>query len=268
MRTVEWILSRAALAAMTFVPVSAQWLNYPSPGVPRLANGQPNLSAPAPRAADGKPDLSGLWLIEGGNNVNNFGGIGPGTTQFWDIYAGIKEGLPFQPWAAELRKTRKSENSKTSPGVHCLPIGILQMHTVPFPRRLVQAPGYLAMLHEREGFRQIFTDGRPVLSDPQPTWLGYSTGKWDGDTLVVQTTGFRDGLWADNNGTPLTDAAKITERFRPNFGKLEVEVTVDDPKAYTKPWTVHLNQSIMVDTDLLEYVCNEDEKDSSHMVGK
>ena len=108
-----------------------------------------------------------------------------------------------------------------------------------------------------------------LSSDAQPTWLGYSTGKWDRDTLVVQTTGFREGLWADNNGTPLTGATKITERFRrPNFGKLEVEVTVDDPKAYTKPWTIMVKQSIMLDTDLLEYVCTEGERDVSHMVGK
>jgi len=152
---------RWALALAMVASANAQWLNYRTAGVPRLPNGEPNLSAPAPRAADGKPDLSGLWLIEGGGAVNNFGGFGPGTTQFWDIYAGHKEGLPYQPWAAEVRKARQSENSKTSPGVRCLPVGILQMHTVPFPRRIVQAPGYLAILHEREGFRQIFTDGRP-----------------------------------------------------------------------------------------------------------
>jgi len=259
-----WTVALAMAAS-----ADAQWLNYPTAGVPRLPNGQPNLSAPAPRTADGKPDLSGIWMVEAQGAPDGFGGIAQGTTQFWDIDAGIKGGLPYQPWAAELRKARKSEHSKDSPGVRCLPVGILQMHTVPFPWRIVQAPGFMAILHEREGFRQIFTDGRPVLSDAQPTWLGYSAGKWDGDTLVVVTTGFREGLWADNNGTPLTGAAKITERFRrPNFGKLEVEVTVDDPKAYTKPWTVTVNQSIMLDTDLLEYVCTEGERDVSHMVGK
>lgn len=258
-----------SVALVMVASAHAQWLNYPTAGVPRLPNGQPNLSAPAPRTADGKPDLSGIWLIDAPGITDGFGGTGQRTSVFWDIDAGLKGGLPYQPWAAELRKARQAENSKTSPGIRCLPIGILQMHTVPFPWRIVQVPGYMALIHEREGHRQIFTDGRPVLSDPQPTWLGYSTGKWDRDTLVVQTTGFRDGLWADNNGTPLTDAAKITERFRrPNFGKLEIEVTVDDPKAYTKPWTVKLNQSIMVDTDLLEYVCTENERDTSHMVGK
>jgi hypothetical protein len=259
-----WTLALAMAA-----PICAQWLDYPTAGVPRLPNGEPNLSAPAPRTADGHPDLSGLWIIEsrGGGPADAFGANR--TAQFWDIDAGNPERLPYQPWAADLRKARMAENSKTSPGIRCLPIGIIQMHTVPFPWKLVQVPGYIAILHEREGQRQIFTDGRPVLTDAQPAWLGYSTGKWEGDTLVVQTTGFRDGLWADNNGTPLTGAAKLTERFRrPNFGRLEIEVTVDDPKAYTKPWTVKLNESIMVDTDMLEYYCAEGERDSSHILGR
>jgi hypothetical protein len=261
-----WHMMWTVALAMA-APAHAQWLGYPTAGVPRLPNGRPNLSAPAPRTAEGKPDLSGIWIIEGAADPT---ADGPQrTVQFWDIDAGLKGGLPFQPWAADVRRARVAENSKTSPGIQCLPIGILQMHTVPFPWRIVQVPGYIAILHEREGQRQIFTDGRPVLTDPQPSWLGYSTGKWDGDTLVVQTAGFRDGLWADNNGTPLTGAAKVTERFRrPNFGKLEIEVTVDDPKAYTKPWTVQVRETIQVDTDLLEYVCTENERDASHMVGK
>jgi hypothetical protein len=263
---VTWRVTWSVALAMA-APAHAQWLDYPTAGVPRLANGQPNLSAPAPRTADGKPDLSGIWIIE--SAADPTAGGAQRTAQFWDIDAGLKGGLPYQPWAADTRKAREAENSKTSPGIRCLPIGILQMHTVPFPWRLVQAPGYIAILHEREGQRQIFTDGRPLLKDPQPSWLGYSTGKWEGDTLVVQTNGFRDGLWADNNGNPLTSAAKITERFRrPNFGRLEIEATVDDPKAYTKPWTVKINEGIQVDTDILEYVCAEGERDAPHIVGK
>ena len=262
LRHVAWIVALAMAA-----PAHAQWLDYPTAEVPRLASGRVNRSAPTPRTADGHPDFSGIWIIESAADLTST--APERTAQFWDIDAGTKGGLPFQPWAAEARKARIAENSKTSPGIRCLPIGILQMHTVPFPWRIVQVPGYIAIIHEREGHRQIFTDGRPVLADPQPSWLGYSTGKWQGDALVVQTNGLRDGLWADNNGTPLTGAAKITERFRrPNFGKLEIEVTVDDPKAYTKPWTVQVNEAILVDTDLLEYVCTENEKDTSHMVGK
>jgi hypothetical protein len=144
------------------------------------------------------------------------------------------------------------------------------MQTHPFPSRIVQTPGFITILHERDmEYRQIFTDARPLPTDPQPSWNGYSSGKWEGDTLVVDTIGFRDGLWADYNGSPLTGAARITERFRRlNYGTLEIEVTVDDPKAYTKPWTVKLNQSIVLDEDLLEYVCLEGEKDVVHMVGK
>src|SRR6266849_1821087 len=140
----RWTLAFAMVAS-----AHAQWLNYPTAGVPHLANGQPNLSAPAPRTADGKPDLSGIWMVDAQGAPDGFGGIAQGTTQFWDIDFGLKGGLPYQPWAAELRKARKLEHSKDSPGVRCLPVGIIQMHTVPFPRRIVQAPGFIALLHER-----------------------------------------------------------------------------------------------------------------------
>ena len=259
----------ALLAAMPAL-LPAQWVNYPTAGVPKTRSGSPNLSAPAPRTADGKPDFSGIWEAEKRSLSDGFGGSGPRVEQFADIGAGLEGGLPYQAWAADLAKTRHAENSKDNPDPRCLPLGILQMHTHPFPRKMVQAPGLLIILHERNvEYRQIFTDGRPLPSDPQPSWNGYSSGKWEGDTLVVTTTGFRDGLWADYNGSPMTDAAKMTERFRRvNYGTMEIEVTVDDPKAYTKPWTVKLNQRIALDTELLEYVCLENEKDVSHLVGK
>jgi hypothetical protein len=150
-----------------------------------------------------------------------------------------------------------------------MPLGILQMNTHPFPRRFVQAPGYLAILHERDmEYRQIFTDGRPLPEDPQPSWNGYSTGRWAGDALLVETKGFREGLWADYDGSPLTGAAKITERFRrTNFGSMEIEMTVND-RAYTRPWSVKIALALQLDSDLLEYVCLEGERDSAHMVGK
>ena len=137
-------------------------------------------------------------------------------------------------------------------------------------RKVVQVPGLLVILNERNaGYRQIFTDGRPLPEDPQPSWNGYSTGKWEGDTLVVQTAGFRDGMWLDRSGSPITGAAKLTERFRrPNYGTLEIEVTMDDPKAYTKPWTVKLTESIVLNTELMDYICSENEKDIKHLVGK
>jgi hypothetical protein len=260
----------AIVLAACSASLSAQWLHYPTAGVPKKPEGLPDLAAPAPRA-DGKPDLSGIWEpIPQPTPQPVNPAIQQRVSQFWNIGAGLEGGLPYQPWAADLRKAREAEQSKDNPDVRCLPLGILQMHAHPFPRRIVQVPGYIAILHERDmEYRQIFTDGRALPNDPQPSWNGYSSGKWEGDTLVVETNGFRDGLWADYNGSPITSAAKITERFRRlNYGTLEIEVTVDDPKAYTKPWTVKLRQSIVLDADLLEYVCLENEKDVSHMVGK
>lgn len=262
------ILTLGFLAAPV---VSAQWFHYPTASVPKTKDGKPDLAAPAPLTSDGKPDFSGVWQpVSRNRGPESLEGQAQRQTQFWDIGLGIAGGLPYQPWAADLRKTRMADFSKDNPDVRCLPLGILQMQTHPMIRRIMQTPGFIAILHERDmEYRQIFTDGRPLPDDPQPSWNGYSSGKWDGDTLVVESIGFRDGLWADYNGSPLTDAARITERFRrPNFGNLEVEVTVNDPKAYTKPWTVTLSQAIVLDTDLLEYVCLENERDTRHMTGK
>jgi hypothetical protein len=270
MRTMPNPALAIVFAGATMV-LSAQWLHYPTRAVPKSKTGKPDLTAPAPRGADGKPDLSGIWQpVSRNRGPEGLAGQLERKTQFWDIGLDLPGGLPYQPWAAEIHARRKDDFSKDNPDVHCLPLGILQMQTHPMIRRIMQTPGYVAILHERDmEYRQIFTDGRPLPKDPQPSWNGYSTGTWQGDTLVVQSIGFRDGLWADYNGSPLTGSAKITERFRRlNYGNMEVEVTVDDPKAYTKPWTVKLNQSIVLDTDLLEYVCLENEKDVGHIVGK
>lgn len=251
------------------VMLQAQWVNYPTAGVPRLPNGQPNLSAPAPRTADGKPDFSGLWQPGGGAESAPVAGGAILTPEFGNIAAGRKEPLPYRPWALDLRKSREADNGKENPDGKCLPLGMIRMHSHPFPRKMIQVPGLIAILYEKGvDFRQIFTDGRPLPKDPNPSFNGYSSGKWEGDTLVVETVGFRDDIWLDGAGNPISESAKVTERFRrPNFGNLEIEVTVDDPKAYTAPWTVKLNQYIALNTDLLEYFC-ENEKDASHMVGK
>jgi hypothetical protein len=190
--------------------------------------------------------------------------------EFVDIGSRLQGGLPYQPWAAQLTKTRTAEGRIHDPVTNGLPIGLMRMHTFPTPRKIIQVPGLLVILSEyNASYRQIFTDNRPLLTDPNPTWNGYSTGKWDGDVLVVQSNGFRDGIWLDNAGSPLTEAAKITERFhRLNFGELEVTITVDDPKAYTRPWTVTLNQTIRLDTDLLDYIVNENEKSLQHIAPK
>ncbi len=258
----------------------AQWPRHTVPGVPRTADGKPNLTAPAPRAPDGKPDLSGIWenFRKPGDapvrsvNAQFFNDLPPTLiNEFRDIGAGVAGGLPFQPWAAALRKQRMDDQSKDNPDAHCLPLGLMQLHTHVDPRRILQTPSLVAILYEANyGLRQILIDGRPApANDPQPWWYGYSRGRWDGDTLVVETTNFRDGGWLDINGSPLTDAAKMTERFRrPNYGTLTIEVTVDDPKAYTKPWTVTLTQRIMVDDEMIEFICNENEQSSKHYVGK
>ena len=256
-----------AIAIALSPSLSAQWPKYPTPGVPRTASGEPILDAPAPRTADGKPDLSGIWMRargQGGGAAATPVPAPPGTppvATFFDIGAGFPDGLPFQPWAAELKKARNDTNSKDNPDAHCLPMGFMQFHMHGQPRRIIQTPGLTTILYEANyGLRYIYTDGRPLppAGEPQPFWYGYSVGKWDGDTFVVETNNLRDLGWLDVRGSPVTDQAKITERFRRvNFGKLEIDITIDDPKAYTKPFTVRVNQEINVDTEMIEFICNE-----------
>jgi hypothetical protein len=274
-------LGSIVISAIMSPSLSAQWPTYPTAGVPRTPDGKPDLTAPAPRTADGKPDLSGIW-IRGDGQLGPAGGgtlagpapsfsVGPPVTTFRDVGANVKEGLPLQPWAAELVKTRRAGNSKDNPDAHCLPMGLMQFHNHGQPRKMIQAPGLMLIVYEANyGLRYIFTDGRALPSkDPQPWWYGYSIGRWEGDTLVVDTTGLRDGGWLDIIGNPLTDAAKLTERFRrPSYGTLEIDVTIDDPKAYTKPWTVRVNQRIMLDSELMEFICLENQKFVSYLKGQ
>ena len=186
--------------------------------------------------------------------------------EFVDIGWAIKGGLPYQPWAAAITKKRTAENRIDDPNSRCLPTGIVRMHTAPLYRKVVQTPKLLVILNERNvWYRQIFIDGRALERDPQPSWNGYSTARWDGDALVVRSNGFRDGLWLDSNGSPMTDAATITERFRrPDYGTLEITLTVDDPKAYTRPWTTTMKQVRVTDSELLDYVCVENERSVRH----
>jgi len=285
------------LLAVAIAPgIAAQWPDFPTPAIPLLSNGQPNLEGPVPRTADGKPDLSGIWAFRGGGGAGRGqrgqgggarGGAptdgpaapatapdpapaanaGPPLATFFDIGAGIPGGPPFQPWAADLRKQRMADNMKDNPDAHCLPLGLTQMHMHPQPRKIIQTPKLIIMLYEAQGgVRQIFMDGRPLPNnDPQPWWYGYSIGHWDGDDLVVETVGFRDDVWLDVNGSPLTSNGKMTERMRRiNYGNLQTDVTIEDPKAYTKPFTVRINHRIMLNTDLIEFVCQENEKSSQH----
>jgi hypothetical protein len=313
----SWRLALGAMGVFALMAsaLAAQWPDYPTPGVPRLANGQPNLEGPVPRGADGKPDFSGIWSFRGGGGGGG-GGTGAGgrgqaaqggqgargaaqggqtagvTTDvpspqappqqgrvlqtsptgvpfatFFDIGANIAGGAPYTPWAADVRKQRMADNMKDNPDANCLPLGLTQMHMHPQPRKIVQLPKLIIMLYEAQGgVRQIFMDGRPLPNnDPQPWWYAYSIGRWEGDTLVVESSGFRDDVWLDVNGSPLTSTGKMTERMkRVNYGNMETEITIEDPKSYTKPFTVTVNHRIMVDTDLIEFICAENEKSSRY----
>ena len=261
----------AAISLATSISLSAQWLNHPTPGVPRKADGSPDLAAPTPRTADGKPDFSGIWLLEKNNPCPPEGCPDMEISrEFVNLGWNMPGGLPLQPWAAALRKARLAENSKDDPGSNCRPTGIVKWTINPFFRKFLQLPGLMVILNERDSaYRQIFTDGRSLPVDPAPTPNGYSVGRWEGDTLVVETNGISDGQWLDRSGDPLTDAAKLTERFRRlNYGRMEIEITVDDPKAYTKPFTVKINQFIALNTELMDFFCMENEKDIPHAIGK
>jgi hypothetical protein len=276
------MLAIKAIAATVFLTsvLSAQWPDFPTPGVPKTADGKPNLSGPVPRGVDGKPDLSGVWqysrppgtpgpvpATQAPSSSTELVPLAVRLSQFWNLGAAFPDGLPFQPWAAELHRQRVATNSKENPDAHCLPLGLMQLHTHGQPRKMIQTPGVIVILYEANaGIRQIFTDGRPQPKDVEPWWFGYSTGKWDGDTLVVETTNLRDLGWLDVEGSTITETGRILERFRRvDYGHLEIEVTIDDPKAYTKPWTVTVHQRIMLDTDLIEFICQENNKDPQHL---
>jgi hypothetical protein len=255
--TLKSILGVVAVAAIFANTASAQWLQLQVPGTPRNADGTPNLRAPAPRTADGKPDLSGVWRARDGRHIANLAGA---------------EGItaPFAPWAEALYKERRDNNGLDRPSGKCLPKSVPDAMTLPpYPFKIVQTPTVTMMLFEIfVSYRQIHTDGRGLPKERQPTWYGYSVGRWEQDTLVVETVGITDRHWLDDSGYPHSDALKITERIRrSDFGRMDIEFTFDDPKAYTKPWTAKVAFDLMPDTELLEYVC-ENERDAPHMVGK
>ena len=253
------IPSAAGLLALVLAaPAFAQWDPLKTPSIPRLANGKVDTNAPAPKTKDGKPDLTGIWQPNGVKYLIN-------------IAADLKPAdVPMQPWAADLYKQRVATNGKDDPDARCLPSSMPRKDGVSSPYKVLQTPDEIVFLYEsRTTFRQVFLDGRPLPKDPQPAWDGYSVGHWDGDTLVVETAGFNDLSWLDSNGHPHTDALRLTERFhRKDFGHLEIGITIDDPKAYTKPWTVTEVVNFLPDSELIEYICNENEKDLAHLVGK
>jgi hypothetical protein len=270
------MISTARLRPLLFLVLLAapiaglgQWLHYPTAGVPKKADGSPNRTGPTPRMSDGKPDFSGIWhtarLIPCTPDSSKFIDCGTeigGSPLALDLGTDMTGGLPYQPWAAALVKQRKADHGIDDPHVRCLPDNPPRTWVMPHLVKAVHSPKLLVLLYEVNAmYRQIFVDGRPPLVDPNPSWNGYSTAKWEGDTLAVQTNGFRDDLWIDMAGSPMSEAAVMTERMRrPNYGTLELEITINDPKTYTRPWSVKMVQKIELDTELIDEICLENEK--------
>jgi len=245
-----------AIVFPCLLPIAAfsQWLNLKLPGTPRNADGTTNLSAPAPRTPDGKPDLSGIWHAANGRFIGNLAAAGGITA-------------PFKPEAAAIYKERQDNNGLERPSGKCLPKSVPEGMTLPpYPFKIVQTPTLTLVLYEIfVDYRQIHTDGRPLPKERNPAWFGYSIGRWEGDVFIVQTVGINDRTWLDDSGYPHSDELVVTERMsRKDFGHMTIEFTFDDPKMYTKPWTVTVPFELMPDTELLEYVC-ENEKDNAHM---
>jgi hypothetical protein len=281
------LTKRAAIGLMIALPLAAQWPQVKTKRVPLGRDGKPDLTAPAPKLADGKtPDFSGIWNsikvpCEGSPAGALFGcsdvpfGVPVGV---FDVTAnGSEEGqsgrterLPYQPWSEALVKQRLAENRKDDPTTRCLPISPVRLWADFFPQKIVQTEDAVVVLSEyMTQYRQIFLDGRPLPKDAVPSFKGYSVGHWEGDALVVETTGFKDGLWLDLKGDPLTEEGRVLERIRrPNFGNLVVEMTVTDLKAYTRSWTATRYLKIALDTELIDDICNENERSFTHMVGR
>jgi hypothetical protein len=246
-------------------PAAAQWIGYPTAGVPRKADGTVDMQAPAPRMPSGKPDFSGIWISDRtpeGEETPSDGFNLPSSRHMANIGVDLPGGLPYQPWLIPIVEERTANQAIDDPHIRCLPDNFLRAYGLPHMLKFVHTADLLVVLNEMNaGYRQVFTDGRPLPEDPSPSWQGYSSATWSGDTLVVDTIGVRDDTWIDWNGSVLTEAAKVREEIRrPDFGHLEIRVTVDDPRAYTKPWTVTLRQRIVVDAELIDEICLENEQ--------
>ena len=269
------IITTLALVWAASSTLLAQWPKFQASGVPKAADGKVDLNAPPPRTADGKVNLSGVWETIPGRRppgpeiaAEGTGVLPPSGSVFGNVGDGLPGGAPYQPWAAELVKKRMADNSKDNPDALCLPMGVMQMTSHPYPKKIIQTPSEVVIIYEGSGttVREVFMDGRGLPEDPEPWWNGYSVGRWEGDTLVVETTGFMDDGWLDVRGSPLTSAGRLIERFRrPNVGSLVIDVTIDDPKAYTKPFTATVTNRLLPDTQLIEFVCIE--KSAVHYVG-
>ena len=244
--------SFAILTASLTLPVLAQWFELPTAGLPRTADGKPDLTAPEPLLPDGTSNLSGIWHRGTGRYYNN-------------VAADLKP-ADVQPWAETIYQQRKPDFGKDSMEVRCLPLGPVATTTPYADFKIVQTPTLIVVLLDDLTYRQIHLDGRPLPKDPNPSWMGYSVGRWEGATLVVESIGFTDRSWLDYEGHPHTEALRIVERYRRrDVGHLDLEVTFEDPGAYLKPWTVSVPLELFPDTEMLEFVCDENEKSTMHM---
>jgi hypothetical protein len=304
-KPISVILLTFTVLSLSSVPLAAQWPAVPDPSVPRDSKGQVRGTAPAPRTPDGKPDFSGLWMHANsgppgaGRGGQGAGGAPPGgagtfrleaptppfpydpngppVAAFFEAGANMEGGLPYTQWAKDIRKKRTDLQARDNPDANCLPMGFLQFHQQPEPRRIMNVSNPKMLLIEYEannGLRHIYMDGRklPPQGEPQPWWYGYSVGHWDGDTLIVETNNLRgaeDSLydgWLDVNGSPYSEQAKFTEKIRrPAYDHLQIDLTLEDPKAYTKPWTVRIDQRLIVDQDIIEFECNENQTFRQHV---
>jgi hypothetical protein len=252
-------------AWLASTPAAAQWIGYPTADVPRKADGSVDMKAPTPRMANGKPDLSGIWISDRtpeGEETPSGGFNLPSSRYMANLGADMPEGLPYQDWVVPIVEERTANLAIDDPHIRCLPDNFLRAYGLPHMLKFVHTADLLVILNEMNaGYRQIFADARPLPEDPSPAWQGYSSARWSGDTLVVDTIGVREGSWIDWNGSVLTEQAKVREEIRrPDFGHIEIRVTVDDPGAYTAPWTVDLKQRIVVDAELIDEVCLENEQ--------
>ena len=266
-----FVVAAAAALVLAAPCVDAQWESTLHPSVPRTRAGEANLTAPAPKARQRKPDLSGVWMPDAVPFPAEFGpAIEVGlqvSPYFMNVFTGVPaEEVPIQPWAQALLDQRLQSGGKDDPVANCKPTGLPVLNAVPLPLKIVQTPTLVIVLYEENAvFRQIFLDGRKPVEDPIPQALGYSTGRWEGNELVVETSGFSDRHWLDGMGHPLTEQLRLTERFRrPDAGHLEISTTVNDPGAYTRPFTYTVKLTLQPDGDLLEYFCTDNEKDAQH----
>ncbi len=257
--------------AIACLSVHAQWLNSPTPGAPRTAGGKVNMTGPV-NGVNGKPDLSGVWQVQAEPRGPGLFGLGesPNSKYFRDVLADFKRGEePLTAAGQELLRQHR-QPGVVGPSLICLPDGVPHADLLPEPFKIIQTPIEILFLYEVETmFRQIFVDGRKLPADPSPTWLGYSVGKWDGDTLVVDSIGFNDQSWLDAGGHGHSEDLRVEERFhRRDFGHMDVTVTMTDPKIFTKPVTMSFVEELLADTDVFEHVCYENEKDAGHLPGR